>query len=557
MVFKLLLALALVAVLVVSGCAQPTAAPTTAPTSTPTATATGTPTTPPKTTAQTGPYGDLRVGVASFGGEIWDPVRETQTGVAYRLAPMYDYLVQTAGLDPTNKGIAEKWSLSEDGQVMTFNLRRGIKFSNGEELNAQDVKFSLERYMSKDAIYTYLRDMIDRVEIADDNTLKVYTKGPQPYFLPWTSSYPGHQGMVLPKDYYQQVGDAKFNLDPVGSGPWKPVNYVPGDMVEYEAVANHWRQTPAFKRLQTIMIPESTTRMALLKTGGLDAIEIAVDDVGEVEAAGLRTAIMAVSVAHVNLLGSYDKRAAGMPAADIRVRQALSLAINRAEIGSTYFEGKLGPPTPPCYWTNQPDVDNEYWEKYAANIYRYDPEEAKKLLKEAGYPNGFNIKLYTFTAGGSPYLPKLAEIIQGYWDKIGVKALIVPTDFGVFKTMRTARPDRSPVDELVGQSFTFGADGSHITPKALQTYFQSKGAFNLLTGGIAEMDKLIDDAFVETNDAKRREIIAKATKLAIDSYVSAVIGTVPTIAAMGPKVDFEFPTGALSIPKYAETAKHR
>ncbi len=565
---KSMVALALAAILVLAGCAQPvpTPLPTPVPTPTPAPTPapTPSPTPTPKPTpapAPTGPSGELKISVSTFSNETFDAVKATVATNLNLLMPMLDYIIRRDSSGKISTGIAERWEIAPDGLSWTLYLRKGIKWHDGNTLTAKDVKFTLDRYASSDALESSIRAAQDRVEVIDDYTVRVYTQGVQPFYASWLSFSPGNQGLVMPKDYVEKNGFAYFQKHPIGTGPFKFVRHIPGDMIEYEALSQHYRQVPAFKKLNIILVAEETTRMAMLKTGALDVIQLGVDNSRDAETMGLRTASLAGQQTIIRFWGSFDPRAKGMPAADARVRQAISLAVNREEIGRTFFNGKFYPPRPPMMWPNQPEIALPYWQKQAAEYYRYDPAAAKKLLTEAGYANGFSIKEYSYiSGGGATYLPKLAEVVQGYLLKIGVKMEIVNVDDTFMKARRRSGPNKGPGDDLVGTFSVEEVSGKPIPMLGLYQTFWSKGNYDVISGNIGknpEIESLIAAGMAEPNEAKRFEINAKVLQLVLDTWSVLVIGTVPQMAALGPRVDLDFPAGALTISGYAEIAKHK
>jgi peptide/nickel transport system substrate-binding protein len=302
-------------------------------------------------------------------------------------------------------------------------------------------------------------------------------------------------------------------------------------------------------------MPEETTRLASLKTGEIDISECDLESVGELEASGLRTPVVGRSMNAIYFYGVYEKEAAGLPTADLRVRQALSLAINRDEIINSFYQGKAGPPTPPMLMDGSADIDAPYWDIYAANTYRYNLEEAKQLLKEAGYPNGFTFKLWNYEVGGTN-LPKLAQIVQGYWLKIGVKAEIVPIDKGSFDKWRNVGPDKPCPPEILGQASPHNNGFRPATALQLVRGFGSR--VNKVFGTtMPELDKLMDSATTEMDAGKRKEIVAKATKIILDSYACLVIANVPDMCVIGPAVDIKLPDNSAYFCVNLEIAKHR
>ncbi len=534
----------LVAVLILAGCNQAPST-TTAPTATttpPTATSTSTPTAPPG-----GQTGEVRFGLSTLGAEDFDPVTASGTNLYAVNSPIMDYMFRIKGADMAS-GLVETWE-TPDPTTWIFHVRKGVNFHNGDTLTAKDVKFSLDRYLTDPKVlYAHMKDNVERVELVDDYTLKVVTKRPQPYLNWYLDIYPGQQGVVMPKDYIEKNGIDYFKQHPIGTGPFKFAKRVPGDMIEYEALSAHWRQVPSYKKLSVILIPEETTRVAALKTKGVDAIEVGLEEAIELEAEGVKVNTLNSSTAGIMLLGVNDARAAGMPTNDVRVRQALSLAINRDEMREQFFFGKAGAPMPPGINVNNADIDTNYWLDYAAKAFRYDPEEAKKLLKEAGYADGFSIKLWNFTMGGAPYLPKMAEIVQGYWLKIGVKAELQPTDIGVYRSMGTGNPDKAVSNQLVGQATTIAHSAVPITPRQLTVVFHSGQTFGTAGSTVNKafpgLDELIDNSASESDAAKRKELLAQTIKMAAETWTVLVMGFVPDMVAVGDRIQIDFPKPA-------------
>ncbi len=511
--------------------------------------------------APSGPYGELRLVTPSLGNErLYPPIADQS--FSNNMAPMYDFLVGLEKGEFTPTGIAEKWEMAADGLSWTFYLRKGVKFHNGTGLTAADVKFSIDRQTAPEGVSSTMRIAVDRTEVLDDYTLRVYTKGKLPFFL-WnlTLGSPG-RGMVMPKDYIEKNGVPFFERQPIGSGPFKFVRQVAGDVMEYEALDKHWRQVPAFKKLTLIVMPEETTRVASLKTGAVDVAEIGLESVIDLEGAGFQSAVIDNVTPLIMFLGPYDDpRAAGMPTTNLKVRQALSLAIDRVTIGKTMFYGKLGPPMPPMLGVQATDIDVPYWQDYCTKLYRYDPVEAKRLLKEAGYPDGFAFKIYTWSDSGRTFLPKMAEVVASYWLKIGVKAEVNQIESGVWTTWRRGPAPagvKGPNTPFVGQACTWARIGSSQTQSLLAGFHSRSSQIFYFGNGIPELDRAIEVVESEINESKRREAAVKAINIITDSYVAFGIGELPSYVAIAPRVDWTFPT-PLAFPtpaSYAELARH-
>lgn len=528
---------------------------------TPTSTTTSATTTSmPATPTPTGPYGSLEFNVSSFNNDNFDLVKANRATILNMASPMFDYLIREYSTLTANKGVAEKWEMAPDGLSWTFNIRRGITFHDGSPLTAKDVKYSLDLYAGKDNFNAFIRNSQDRVDIVDDYTVRVFTKGVQPFYFRYVSSRPGNQGVVMPKDYIEKNGMAYFLSRPMGTGPFKFVRHVAADMVEYEALGQHYRQVPAFKKVTIVLVPELSTRLARLKTGEANAVEIGLDSVPAVEAAGLRTSSLAATTAQIFFFGAYDPRGAAMPLADVRVRTALSLAINRDEMNKSLFYGKLGPLMPAGLGEDQPEIDAAYWKAQSAQAYRYDPGQAATLLQQAGHASDITMKLWVYSAGGAEYLTRLAPVIQGYWSKIGVKTEVTPVDFTTFSAWGRSGPNGSPANELIGTAAIRTGGLVEIPAQRMQTYFTPNASYDLTSsklGKNAELSKLITDGLTEPNAQKRLDMIAKAIQLAVDTRVAEPIGLVPAMVGLGPGLDIAYTSAYAYIPEGAEIARHR
>ena len=537
----------LVCLAILVGCAQPAPAPATQQPGQPTAV-------PQKSAEPTTVPQKLTIAQGSFSGETFYPPLDTMTAFIGMGGRLFDFLlIYDAGeLKP---GIAEKWELAQDQLSWTFNIRKGVKFHNGDDLTGKDVKWSMERFLDKEVtLHPAMKTMIAKVELVDEYTVRVYTKGKQPLFPYQVSNMSTGAGAVMPKDYIEKNGVPYFNQHPIGSGPYKFVKHTPGDSTQWEAVESHWRRIPAFKYLEIVLMPEEATRVAALKTGQVDVIELDLQAARDLRQAGFEVKDLGdVVTSIVGLYGAYhpDAVKAKMPITDVRVRKALSLAINRDTIRENFFYGLAGPPPPPFLTSSTPDIDNKYWMDYAKQAYRYDPAEAKRLLTEAGYADGFTIKLYSMPWSRAFFIPKLAEIVLSDWQKIGVKAEMVPIDFGAFQGMR-----QGPAPALVGQAAMLRYV-SGLPARSLFSGFHSTGSFAMMGKSMPELDKTLQNALQEMDASKNKKLIDEVLAIALDSYTALVISESPGVIAVGPKVDIEVPPGTQFVGEIVDRAKPR
>jgi peptide/nickel transport system substrate-binding protein len=539
---RIMITVALISILVVliAGCSKtsPTTTATNQQTSivtsttavaTSTATTTKTTTAPASTTAA-GSYGTIRIADSIFGDESFDPATRSSVTLSQIQLPIYDSLVR---LDQNGKlapGVADKWTMSADGLSWLYNIHPGIKFSNGDALTATDVKFSIDRFAGADAFNPQTRTAVKSVEVVDPLTVKVNTNGVQVY-LPYNQTLnPPHQGLISSKAYWDKVGLDGFNNAPIGSGPYTLTKHVAADSLEYNVVANYWRGTPAYKTMQLVLVPEAVTRIAMLRTGSADLIEGGdIDQVAPIEAAGFKTLNGVSQMDLIMLSGTYMPAAKSMAVSDVRVRQALSLAINRTEISQVLFSGKAGPPLPGRLGPDTTDIDLARWNKWIADNYGFDPARAKQLLAAAGWANGFNIKVYLYQANGMPEIPKLGQVIQSYWKNIGVTADLVAVDETTYKKYR-AGPDPQIIGTGVIQSAGFNPQST--TPMSVG-YLNKGGSYRLFATSATESAIDLDSQFAAIDSqpdvAKRQALFDSLIQQVADTYTALELCSLPAL----------------------------
>lgn len=384
----------------------------------------------------------LRVAVSNFSNDTLDPAMEVKTAVLFQQLQLWDSLLEIAPDGSMAPGVAESWELDDSGLVWTFHLRPGIQFHDGNgELTATDVKFSLERFTderSEAASGVILAELIDSIEVVDDYTVEITLNRPSSGFLYFLSPHQENTGIIFPSKYLLDNAGEDFEaqsrlLDehPIGSGPFKFVERVRGDYMVFEAVEDHWRSTPDFKRVEMYLVPEGATQMAMLRSGEVDLINLEPDQIVEAEGAGMEIYRVPRAVNIVVMFpGIWRNPALAKPQGDPMVRRALSLAIDRQLIADTLLQGEAELPATP--FNTQPatsDIDVDDWTEWAADNNTYDPEEARRLLAEAGYPDGFEIEFNLVVRPGAAYLPQLGEIVAAMWSDIGVEARLNHTEY--------------------------------------------------------------------------------------------------------------------------------
>src|SRR6266478_5511533 len=387
------------------------------------------------------PEGTLTVAVATFGNERWLP--HLYPGAEdVVLKPMMENLLsrdlKTGALSPM---LAERWEVLEGGRAWRFYLRKGVQFHNGQgEMTAEDVKFTLEaiaRDGSANSLGPEFR-LIKRMDIEDPYTITIHFE--QPYVAfgnKVTQGLFASVAFIHSKKYIETVGEEGAERRPVATGPWKFVEHIRGDRIVYEAVENHWRAVPHFKRLVFLKVPEPATRMAMLRAGSVDVIEIGGEYVEELKQVRVRTLTMPNVAWLCVLLGgqwpskpTYDPAVPwALPDAERarKVRLALNLAVDKQAIIQQMLGGLGTPAGTVNFYPTDP------WATEAlAKPYPYDPATAKALLVEAGYPKGFAVTMNLTAWPGRGFLPDVGEAVATYWEKVGLKVKRRPVDRAVF-----------------------------------------------------------------------------------------------------------------------------
>ena len=361
--------------------------------------------------AQTRPEGEMRWALYVTVAPAWYDPGESVVGVItpfWVLYALHDALVKPIPGNRYGASLAESWIESPDKTSYEFKLREGLKFHNGDAFTAEDVKFSFQR--TKGA--ALLQQKVKEVVIVDPHRVRFVLHEPWPDFMTYYGTFATGAGWIVPKAYMEKVGPDGFKKHPIGLGPYKFVSSRPGIDLVMEAYEDYWRKTPSVKRLVYKSIPEATTRLAALKRGEVDLAYLLDATLAEEvkRDPNLKLAFSGgIGTMYLDYLDMWDPKS---PWADQRVRLAASLALDRKAISEAETLG-ASPPT-----GNVVPKSFEYALPLAPHS--YDPARAKKLLAEAGYPNGFD--------GGDlyPWPPYFStgEAIADYLGAVGIKTRV-------------------------------------------------------------------------------------------------------------------------------------
>lgn len=405
----------------------PTALSTAAPTATVAPTATRAPA-PTPTQVRTS-SGTLTLAMSNVGDEQVDPRMSSVQGKVY-FELMYDMLVgieKGKAAPATTSGLASKWSVASDGLTWTFELRPGIQFHDGKPLTAEDVKYTLDSLREPGILASNastFNSLVKEIRVVSPTTVAIQTAFPS-FTVPWLLSKAVYlEGTVLPKDYVQQVGRAGFTKHPIGSGPYKFSEQVIGSHLFLEAAGKHWETgVPKYQSIRFLVIPEESTRVAMLKSGQSDVVSVSRDKLADLKKGGYNPLRKEESIAATLIVQQMWK---DTPLKNPLVRKALNLAINKEDIKNFIFNGEAQIATYP-------------WPMGTWNIglrpltpVPFNRAEAIRLLKEAGYPSGFDLNFYTAPNPGISEMRSMAEAVAGDWQAIGVRTKVIPIEYGAF-----------------------------------------------------------------------------------------------------------------------------
>ncbi len=465
------------------------------------------------------PAGEVKTVGAVFGNQIPIPYLEMSHANDW-MQLLYDPLVGCTpeGKFSPNLGVANKWEMSRDGLTWTFYLRKGVKFHDGVEVTAKDVKFSIEQVMRPDAKLgeaPFLRAAIKNIEVKDPYTVVIQCNKPDIFLDNYFSNIDSTAGMIVPKDYFEKVGKDEFTKHPVGSGPYKFHSQQVGSFVKLEATDKHWRDgVPKYKYMTYIVIPEELARLAMLRTGEADIARISRDAVKDAVNSGLNVITKengAAVVFHANMQWTS-------PAfSDIRFRKALNLAVDRDAIIKQIFSG-LANPLAAYPGGTIAAVGGDLKLK----PYPYDPQEARRLIKEGGW-EGFEFSLISYPRPGCPEFPLVVEAMAGYWQKIGLKPNIKMTEYAVWREAWAKRKTQGTVH---GYEDATVPTANMLFQKFVEKWYyphkSGRSAVNIpeLNAKFEKIDKSMDTAEIS-------KLMSEIYRFAYDNYLMVTICEIP------------------------------
>jgi peptide/nickel transport system substrate-binding protein len=434
--------------------------------------------------------GELRVAIP-WTPENLDPTMNlsslrSQVGVS-----LFDSLV---GRDADGKivgELAESWRALDD-RTWQLKLRRGVSFHNGEPFNAEAVRFTFQRVLNPEQKSPNRATVseVERVDVVDDLTVNLVLRSPYAPFLARLIDFP-----MVPPRYTAERGNQGLALRPVGTGPFRFVELVKDDHMIVEAFDKHWRGQPRVKRIVFKPIPEPFTRTAALRNGEVDLITTVPPNIAvELErVAGVRVQRVPSTWQIYLGLNAFKK-----PLSDVRVRQALNYATDVDAIIKNVMDGngrRLEGPFTPNVFGFDPSVKG----------YAPDPARARRLLAEAGYPDGADVTLDA-PAGRYQGDKEIAEALGGQWQKAGFRPKVQVAEWGAYF--------KKYLGKQMQDAYLLGLGGPMQDADELYNLVSSKGRGLYYKND--RVDELFDQGRATTDPARRRKIYADLARAMIE-----------------------------------------
>lgn len=456
-----------------------------------------------------------------------DPHYGTTTIDYACIDPMFNGLVrfkpENINPEKIEPDLAEKWERSKDGLVWTFHLRKGVKFHKGYgELTAEDVKFSLEKAANKTTSgFAVDYAALDKVEAIDKYTVRITFKSAIPSVLGILTNY--HGGYIVSKKAVTEKGD-KFKFDPIGTGPFMLKDYIPKEKVVEVRHPGFFREKPKLDRVELWFMPDASSREMAFRKGEIDIVE------GEREQAWVNK-MRGIPGTAIEIFGPGETlvlhfNVTMKPLDDIRVRKAICHAIHLEELmkflGPDVTE-KLVSPIPMNYLGGTEKVPR----------YEFNPEKAKKLMAEAGYPKGFELSMVITEM--SDYRRPM-EQIQEQLRRVGINLKMDVITHTAFH--QQIRKDVNPLVLYVCARFP-------IADPILTQFYHSKSIVGTPTAitnfsHYNKIDDLIEKARLEPDPKKQKAIWAEAQKKILEEAVALPLCITKFVFARKTNVDLGY-----------------
>lgn len=447
----------------------------------------------------------------------WDPIDTFLVAWSSAGANLFDGLLLRDENLQLQPALAEKWEVLDDGKRYRFYLRQGVKFHNGEDFNAEAVKFTFERLLGEDGKKGPQRSnytAIDKVEIIDAHTVDLVLNKIDPVLLTKLS---GYGAMIVPPKYIAEKGDEHFNANPVGTGAFKFESYKGGDRLVLTDNPDYWGGAPKLKKLTYRFIKESATSLAELQAGRVDVWHDA--NIASLPVIEKSKNHKVVAVTGPTIMSLQFNLENGITK-DVRVRQALNMAVDKQMLIDAFLAGYASPIS---------SIQSALSFGYDENLkgYPYDPAAAKKLLEEAGVAKGSKITI-DYRANNATF-GEIAQAMTAFFQEIGLDASVNPIEDGLFLNEIVPKGKTHELFQFGWGGWTFDFDNTayltYHTGEKWNPYLKSE-----------KMDNLLDKQRESANQEERLKLLREVAQLAHDEAYHLPLYNPKTLYGVSNKV---------------------
>ena len=452
-----------------------------------------------------------------------DPHNVAYAGTREVLFNLYDGLVKATSAGELEPAVASSYTISDDATEISFTLREGVMFSDGTPITSEDVKYSLERYAGIQGESSTFADFKE-VIIEDDGTVKVVLSNPNSEFIYQLTC------AIIP-----EWNEENVNTDPIGCGPFKYASYTPGESLVVVKNENYWKENcPYLDEVTFKIVTDTNTAIMELNAGTLDIYQYLTAD----QASTVDKDMFDIYEGNVNYVQALFLNNDVEPFDNVLVRQALWYAIDKDLINNMLFDGKSHPIS-----THMIPAFTSLYNTDTDSVYTHDVEKAKELLAEAGYPDGFE---FTITVPNN-YAPHegTAQVIVECLAEAGIKANINLVEF-------TTWYSEAYVDRNYEATIT-AVDGT-LAPSSWFLRNVTDGAKNFTNYSNEEFDATYALALAETDLEKKVEYYKECQMILTEDAASVYIQDLSNLVAVNSKLEgyVFYPISAqdMSVVKY-------
>ncbi len=492
----------------------------------------------------------IAVGIAQDLDDSLDPHKTVKAGTREVMFNVFEGLMKPTPDGDLIPAVAESYTVSDDHKTYTFTLREGVQFHNGEPVTAEDVVYSIQRCTAATEtgiVPVEAFSAITDIQAVDERTVTITLSEPSNEFISYMTT------AILPADYDQQ------DTAPIGTGPFKFVSRAAQDSIVLEKFDGYWGTPASLDKVTFKIIENADSLLMSLQSGAIDlcahqdsivlekfdgywGTPASLDKVtfkiienadsllmslqsGAIDLCAHLTSTQVsqlgedftVAEGTMNLVQALYLNNAEEPFDDVRVRQALCYAVDKQQIIDLAFDGYGSPIGSSMY-----PAFGKYFDESLTNYYTYDPEKAKALLAEAGYPNGFDMTI-TVPSNYQPHMDTATVLVEQL-KAVGINATILPVEW-----------ESWVADTYTGRQFqstVVGVDASNMTARALLERFTSTYGSNFINYNNADYDQLFAQAIATYDDAAQTELYKQMERNLTENAANVYIQDLADLVAV-------------------------